>query len=304
MGNIYHEWNGTVLTITSDSGTSSCDLKGQTGEIGARGPQSEPGFLLDANGNPTTLDTINESLETINNALEDKLDKVTPNAIVLYGTTADGKQTTYVVGVSASSYSIARRDGNGRLESVSPVSGNDVATYDWTMGLIDELKENINALEERIAELESGSGDSDREYYVLMGDNEWITITQEQLDNEEYDVYVDSCPECLETLCAEGSLGETTGNCPYCDAALKFDDMTGAFESCILYYYLDSNGNWITVTEEEKEDDMGEYGEFWDSCPECGEELGFRDELGTYNVECPYCEAALTLSGGIFELRE
>ena len=33
---ITHSWNGTVLTITSDSGTSSADLKG---EMGVRGPQ-------------------------------------------------------------------------------------------------------------------------------------------------------------------------------------------------------------------------------------------------------------------------
>lgn len=33
---ISHSWNGTVLTITSDSGTSSADLKG---EMGIRGPQ-------------------------------------------------------------------------------------------------------------------------------------------------------------------------------------------------------------------------------------------------------------------------
>jgi hypothetical protein len=38
-GTITHEWNGTVLTITSDSGTSSADLKGAKGDTGVRGPQ-------------------------------------------------------------------------------------------------------------------------------------------------------------------------------------------------------------------------------------------------------------------------
>ena len=37
---ISHSWNGTVLTITSDSGTSSADLKG---EMGIRGPQGAQG---------------------------------------------------------------------------------------------------------------------------------------------------------------------------------------------------------------------------------------------------------------------
>ena len=38
-----HSWNGTVLTITSASGTSSADLKGDKGADGAQGPQGEPG---------------------------------------------------------------------------------------------------------------------------------------------------------------------------------------------------------------------------------------------------------------------
>lgn len=42
-GNVYHSWNGTVLTIISDSGSSSCDLKGATGDTGIRGPQGIQG---------------------------------------------------------------------------------------------------------------------------------------------------------------------------------------------------------------------------------------------------------------------
>lgn len=43
MGEITHSWNGTILTITSDSGTSSMDLKGDKGDDGARGPQGPAG---------------------------------------------------------------------------------------------------------------------------------------------------------------------------------------------------------------------------------------------------------------------
>ena len=42
-GTITHSWAGTVLTITSDSGTSSSDLKGATGDTGIRGPQGPKG---------------------------------------------------------------------------------------------------------------------------------------------------------------------------------------------------------------------------------------------------------------------
>lgn len=45
-GTIKHEWNGTILTITSDSGVSSCDLKGEKGDDGARGPQGVAGSVF------------------------------------------------------------------------------------------------------------------------------------------------------------------------------------------------------------------------------------------------------------------
>ena len=38
-----HKWNGTVLTITSASGTSSADLKGEKGDTGAKGDDGDPG---------------------------------------------------------------------------------------------------------------------------------------------------------------------------------------------------------------------------------------------------------------------
>lgn len=50
-GTITHEWNGTTLTITSDSGTSSMDLKGATGAIGPRGPQGPAGTVTNNTGN-------------------------------------------------------------------------------------------------------------------------------------------------------------------------------------------------------------------------------------------------------------
>lgn len=50
-GTITHSWNGTVLTITSDAGTSSCDLKGAQGDMGVRGAQGAPGVIYDPDGN-------------------------------------------------------------------------------------------------------------------------------------------------------------------------------------------------------------------------------------------------------------
>ena len=47
-GQIFHEWQGTRVVITSDSGTSSCDLKGNQGDMGVRGPQGEAGLRGEA----------------------------------------------------------------------------------------------------------------------------------------------------------------------------------------------------------------------------------------------------------------
>lgn len=40
---VTHSWNGSVLTLTSASGTSSVDLKGDKGDTGAQGPQGDKG---------------------------------------------------------------------------------------------------------------------------------------------------------------------------------------------------------------------------------------------------------------------
>lgn len=61
-GTIKHEWVGTTLVITSDSGSSGCDLKGDRGDIGIRGPQGPQGekpevFFTVGLEDDTVLDT-------------------------------------------------------------------------------------------------------------------------------------------------------------------------------------------------------------------------------------------------------
>lgn len=69
-GTITHYWNGTVLTVTSDSGTSSADLSGATGP---RGPQGRPGVIYDSDGN-LYLDDIPSGAEV--EALEARMDRL------------------------------------------------------------------------------------------------------------------------------------------------------------------------------------------------------------------------------------
>ena len=60
-GTITHSWNGTVLTITSDSGTSSADLQGGNGDTGPRGAQGPAGIIVNPDG---TIDTSQYATET------------------------------------------------------------------------------------------------------------------------------------------------------------------------------------------------------------------------------------------------
>jgi hypothetical protein len=70
---ISHSWNGTVLTITSDSGTSSADLKG---EMGIRGPQGIPGeqFKPEKGVDYFTPTEIADVTEEIKNSLTPYID--------------------------------------------------------------------------------------------------------------------------------------------------------------------------------------------------------------------------------------
>lgn len=72
-GTIEHQWNGTVLTITSDSGTSSADLKGEQGKAGIRGPQGRAGVILKEDGSVDMSGYATEAyvIEAIDVALED-----------------------------------------------------------------------------------------------------------------------------------------------------------------------------------------------------------------------------------------
>ena len=88
-GTITHEWQGTTLVITSDSGTSACDLKGSQGDIGIRGPQGAAG----KNGIDGTV-TFDELTEAQQAALKGPVGDA---ATIALGTYATGEPGTEVV---------------------------------------------------------------------------------------------------------------------------------------------------------------------------------------------------------------
>ena len=90
MSGIYHEWNGTILTITSDSGTSSCDLKGDKGDDGIRGAQGiagrdgrdgdgasvETDTTLTKEGAPADAMTVGKVINDLNELMYEELGKI------------------------------------------------------------------------------------------------------------------------------------------------------------------------------------------------------------------------------------
>lgn len=55
---MYHEWDGTVLTVKSYAGSSSADLRGPAGPQGPEGPQGPAGYELTEND----IDAISEAI--------------------------------------------------------------------------------------------------------------------------------------------------------------------------------------------------------------------------------------------------
>lgn len=98
-GTITHKWNGTILTVTSDSGTSSCDLKGAQGDMGIRGAQGAPGCITDTTGlilaeanNYYLKEQVDDAIGAAKEEVEDRvsaLETNTTNSILALENTAD-----------------------------------------------------------------------------------------------------------------------------------------------------------------------------------------------------------------------
>ena len=125
-GTIEHSWNGTILTIKSDSGTSSVDLKGGKGDTGPRGAQGPAGVIVKPDG---TIDTSAYATETYVN---EKIAEIQTGSVDLsnYYT----KEQIDAKGYLTEHQSLA----NYALKSEIP----DVSGYLTAREVINRLKEN------------------------------------------------------------------------------------------------------------------------------------------------------------------
>lgn len=91
-----HSWNGTTLTVTSASGTSSANLKGDKGDTGATGPQGPAGQ------NATTTAVATQSANGLmSSGDKTKLDKVGTYDLILKDTTEHASTISKSMDLSA-----------------------------------------------------------------------------------------------------------------------------------------------------------------------------------------------------------
>lgn len=147
MSGITHEWNGTILTITSDSGTSSMDLKGDKGDDGIRGAQGIPGQDGKDGAGGAELDTTltvegaGADAKAVGDAIKEVSDKV-DNINIDYPVDSVNGKTGAVV-LSASDVGALPAD------TVIP-STSGLATEAYVDGKVATLNTAINAKQNKV----------------------------------------------------------------------------------------------------------------------------------------------------------
>lgn len=110
-----HSWNGTILTVTSASGTSSADLKGEPGKDGNPGKDGSAG----KDGTSVTVKSVSES---------------TADGGSNVVTFSDGKTLTVMNGKTGAA-------GKNGADGKTPVKGTDYFTADDKAEMVEAVKD-------------------------------------------------------------------------------------------------------------------------------------------------------------------
>lgn len=111
-----HSWNGTTLTVTSASGTSSANLKGEKGDKGDTGTW---GGTVDQTYNASSTNP--QSGTAVAGAIANKQDKL--------GTTGSGANFKYTINISGTA---------GTADKATTVTVNSMSSTDRYVAFVDE----------------------------------------------------------------------------------------------------------------------------------------------------------------------
>ena len=125
---VTHTWNGTTLTVTSKSGTSSADLKGDRGETGAQGQQGEKGATGDKGADGVGIKSVTQTTTS----------SADGGSNVITVTKTDNTTSTFTV-KNGSKGSTGEKGADGK----TPVKGEDYFTaadkQEMVQAVVDEL---------------------------------------------------------------------------------------------------------------------------------------------------------------------
>lgn len=208
-GIITHQWNGTTLTITSDSGTSSMNLKG---DLGPRGPQGPAGVIIGPDG---TIDYNGYATEQYVN---DMIAAIDVENIDLSNYYTKSEVDAAIDNVDGEDGTSATHSWNGTVLTITSASGTSSADLvgpkgaDGTMSfedLTDEQKASLKGdqgpqgiqgepftyedfTEEQLAALKGESGENGQDGYTPIRGVDYYT---EEDKNEIVQLVLDSLPD-------------------------------------------------------------------------------------------------------------
>ena len=104
MAGITHEWEGAILTITSDAGTSSSNLQGPKGDTGPRGPQGPAGVIYNQDGDLVLDMSDYATIEMVDDAIENFAPDLTDYATKNFVSTEIARAQMEGAGVDTSGF--------------------------------------------------------------------------------------------------------------------------------------------------------------------------------------------------------